>query len=696
MPPNNLSGFRKALSVAETPEKAADAFSNLTRELLHLSYYDEAKNAANNALAAALEVGSILQEARALYYLGRISFYRSEYQEALIYYLRSLTLFEIIGDKGRIAITLGNIGSVYRSLSDYASAVEYYHKALIIDEELQNWQGIANHTGNIGNVYLLLSDYPKALMYYHRSLALTEDLGNMSGVATHTCNLGNLYLYLHDYSNALEYYHKALAIQQKLGDKLSEAIYTGNIAGVYFHLKEYQKSLEYYHRALIMYEALGNKSGIAEMNGNIGTIYKQVVDYPQALRYHYKALLVNEEIGNKRGIATSTSGLGVVFTEKEFEGYDPIKAEQYLLRAVAIYQELGTKNELYTNYQLLSELYSETGDWAKAYTYHKLFHDLEKEVQSEEAKKQAEQLDYERKTAEHERQTAIERAKHEATEQLLHNVLPPSVAAKMLGGATLIAEKLGNVSVLFADIVGFTTLSQSITPEQLVEGLDLIFSEFDELAEKHGLEKIKTIGDAYMVVSGAPIPRTDHAQAIAQMAIEMVDALKKFEAIATGAPIEIRIGIHTGEAVAGVIGKKKFAYDLWGDAVNTASRMESHGVPGKIHCSEEFARELARRTPTQTLPQREGFQDSRPLSARFPLEEGFQDSSPLSAPFPLEEGFQDSSPLSAPFPLGEGRDGVLIARGEIDIRGKGKMKTYFLETVSSVSSQDSFGEVSSI
>lgn len=692
MPPNNLSGFRKVLFAAETPEKAADAFSNLARELLHLSHYDEAKNAANNALSAALEAGSILQEARALYYLGRISFYRSEYPEALIYYLRSLTLFEVIGDKGRIAITLGNVGSVYRSLSDYPSAVEYYHKALIIDEELHNWQGIANHTGNIGNVYLLLSDYPKALMYYHRSLALTEDLGNMSGVATHTCNLGNVYLYLHDYGNALEYYHKALTIQQKLGDKLSEAIYTGNIAGVYFHLKEYQKSLEHYHQALTMYEALGNKSGIAEMNGNIGTVYKDAADYPKALEHHYLALSMSEELGDKLSIATSTSGLGVVFTEKEFEGYDPIKAEQYLLRAIEIYQELGTKNELYTNYYLLSELYSETGKWEKAYTYHKLFHDLEKEVQSEEAKKQAEQLDYERKTAEREKQTAIERAKHEATEQLLHNVLPPSIATKMLGGATLIAEKLENVSVLFADIVGFTTLSQSITPEQLVEGLDLIFSEFDELAEKHGLEKIKTIGDAYMVVSGAPIPRADHVQAIAQMAVEMVEALKKFQAIATGAPIEIRIGIHTGQAVAGVIGKKKFAYDLWGDAVNTASRMESHGVPGKIHCSEEFARELARGNPTQTLPPREGFEDSLPVSA----EEGFQGNVSLSVPFSLEEGFQGDSPFSASFPLGEGRGGVLIARGEIDIRGKGKMKTYFLETASSVSSQDSSGEVSSM
>jgi adenylate cyclase len=139
--------------------------------------------------------------------------------------------------------------------------------------------------------------------------------------------------------------------------------------------------------------------------------------------------------------------------------------------------------------------------------------------------------------------------------------------------------------VLFADIVGFTALSSRTTPEVLVTMLDELFSLFDHLAEVHGLEKIKTIGDAYMAVAGIPEPRTDHAIAAARMALDMQAALQTYAA-RNGSDLAIRIGIHTGPVVAGVIGRKKLAYDLWGDTVNIASRMESHGIAGRIQISE--------------------------------------------------------------------------------------------------------------
>src|SRR6185369_12244634 len=160
---------------------------------------------------------------------------------------------------------------------------------------------------------------------------------------------------------------------------------------------------------------------------------------------------------------------------------------------------------------------------------------------------------------------------------------------------------------------------------ELVEGLDRIFSEFDTLAEKYGLEKIKTIGDAYMVVSGAPEPRADHADVLMQFAIEMLEVMKQFRSISTGEQIQLRIGIHSGEVVAGVIGKKKFAYDMWGDAVNTAARMESHGEPDKIHVSEDFHNSIVTNTLLTTI--------------------------------------------------------IFSPRGEMDIKGKGMMKTYFLEKI---------------
>lgn len=172
-------------------------------------------------------------------------------------------------------------------------------------------------------------------------------------------------------------------------------------------------------------------------------------------------------------------------------------------------------------------------------------------------------------------------AEQERSERLLLNVLPHSIAERLKHHTSTIAESFSDVTVLFADIVGFTEISDRISPCDLVELLNKIFSAFDQLAEDYGLEKIKTIGDAYMVVAGLPLPRADGADAIADMAIAMQQALYKLNA-QTGQSFRIRIGIANGPVVAGVIGIKKFIYDLWGDTVNMASRMESHGIPGCI------------------------------------------------------------------------------------------------------------------
>ena len=176
------------------------------------------------------------------------------------------------------------------------------------------------------------------------------------------------------------------------------------------------------------------------------------------------------------------------------------------------------------------------------------------------------------------------RRQQKQTERLLLNILPAAIADRLKQQPGTIADEFAEVTVLFADIVGFTELSAQTSPTKLVGLLNAIFSDFDRLAELHGLEKIKTIGDAYMVVGGLPVPQRNHAQAIAQMALDMQAAIADF-CDKTGKALSIRIGINTGPVVAGVIGIKKFSYDLWGDTVNTASRMESHGLAGQIQVS---------------------------------------------------------------------------------------------------------------
>ncbi|HEC24052.1 MAG TPA: adenylate/guanylate cyclase domain-containing protein, partial [Chloroflexi bacterium] len=207
-------------------------------------------------------------------------------------------------------------------------------------------------------------------------------------------------------------------------------------------------------------------------------------------------------------------------------------------------------------------------------------------------------------------------AERERSERLLLNILPAPVIERLKQQPETIADSFSDVTVLFADIVNFTKLAASIPPAELVDLLNRIFSTFDRLADQHGLEKIKTIGDAYMAVGGLPTPRADHAEAVAEMALDMQDAISRFEAV-NGNPFKLRMGINSGPVVAGVLGTKKFIYDLWGDTVNIASRMESQGIDGHIQV-------------TQVVYER--------LRDRYEFEE----------------------------------------RGPIDIRGKGKMPTYLL------------------
>ncbi|HEY9888198.1 MAG TPA: adenylate/guanylate cyclase domain-containing protein, partial [Candidatus Obscuribacterales bacterium] len=173
------------------------------------------------------------------------------------------------------------------------------------------------------------------------------------------------------------------------------------------------------------------------------------------------------------------------------------------------------------------------------------------------------------------------RQQRRQADRLLGNILPYQIATRLKTGTRTIAESFNEVTVLFADLVEFTAASGQMAPKELVELLNEVFSNFDRLAEKHGLEKIKTIGDAYMAAAGLPVPRPDHVDAVALMALDMQQAIAQFTR-PNGEPFQLRIGINTGPVIAGVIGMRKFAYDLWGDTVNIASRMETTGVAGRI------------------------------------------------------------------------------------------------------------------
>ena len=369
----------------------------------------------------------------------------------------------------------------------------------------------------------------------------------------------------------------------------------------------------------------------------IGIVQKIQRNFSSALEHCREALSIAKNIGDKKEYARNLYHIALLLYQKDFEYHDDKTGEEYHLEAIEILNSINNKYELYHVHKSLSELYSKQGRISDELYHFRKYHELEKEVQNEEAKKKAEQLDYERKTAEREKQLAVERAEAATVKRILHNTLPPIIADRLINNETFIADSYPNVSVLFMDLVNFTRIAAIIPPRHLIYLLNTIFSNADAVMEKHGLEKIKTIGDAYMAVAGAPVHQDDHVQRAALAAIDVMEAMNTLSVVIPEelgetswtehvGEIQVRIGLHCGESIGGVIGDKKFTFDLWGDAVNTASRMESHGEAGKIHVSEAFKNALV--------------QTQHAVSLQF------------------------------------------ISRGEIEIKGKGMMRTYFLEKMS--------------
>jgi len=520
--------------------------------------------------------------------------------------------------RSRALITLANSAKLK---GDFHRALDLARSALDIAEH-NHLPDIKATCQNIcGNVYVSLDNYALGLEYYVQALATLDELNDKFQVAQVMGNIGGVYGYLGNFDQALEYMGRALQAHEELSKKSDAAMDMGNIGGVYFFLGSYDKALEYLERALAIYEELGEKSPIADTTGNIGSVYLYLGNLTQAFDYFSRSLAKHEELGEKLAIAQVTGNIGSVYANLEFEGYDEKRAEEYFLKTIAMSAEIDSKRIQYEFHRSLSSLCERQKRWEESQIHFKHYHELYLEVQNEESTKQALLMEHRRKIEDSERDRQVKLARFQEQEKILHNILPQKIADRILEGEKLIADRLENVSVFFSDIVGFTKLSQNISPEELVGMLNEIFTEFDHIAHKHGLEKIKTIGDAYMAVAGAPLAQEDHAERAASFAIEVMQAMHDYRT-RTGNNLEIRVGLHSGHAVAGIIGENKFAYDLWGDAVNTASRMESHGEAGMIHVSEEFIHKLS-----------------------------------LSS-FHFQE------------------------RGEMHIKGKGMMKTYFLENIS--------------
>ncbi len=549
--------------------------------------------------------------------------------EALEYCREALQIAETFHDRGHIANISNTLGNIYQRQSSYSLAQENYTRAIHIHEELHDKAGLARVMGNLGNVYFALSDFSVALDYYSRALAIHEEVRDKSAMADVMGNIGSVYASLSDYTMALDYFTRTLALDEEVGNTAGAAQVLGNIGIVHRLLGNYKEALEYYNRALRIHEEVGNKASEALVTGNIGKLYIYVADYPLAYEYLMRALSLQETLDQKLMICTSKESLGGFFTIKENPNHDEARAEQFLLEAVAIHQELGTKN--YTLHKTLSELYEGQGRLAESLRHLKKYQHIKDEVQSEEATRSVALLEQNKEIGRRDKQLSVERAESQSMQKVLHQVLPVSIASRLMRGEK-IADYFQNVSILFADIVGFTPIASRMPAKAVLAFLNYVFGEFDRMVSDCGREKIKTIGDGYLAVAGAPVSCEDHAERIAKLAMEMSKDIILPEEIRKtlpkGAQFSLRIGIHTGPCFGGIVGENRFVYDIYSDAVNLAARMESHGEPGKIHISDDYCFHLQNRMDM----------------------------------------------------TGEDLGGIRFdEREEMEIKGKGRMRTYFLE-----------------
>jgi len=555
--------------------------------------------------------------------------------EGVKYAQMGLVLAEKLGWKKGIPLANNALGNNYITKSDFSKALNYFLIALKSDEELGDKYNIANDQGSISIVYSSQGNFPKSLEYLFKALKCFEELGDKDGIANCLGNIGILYQFLSDYPRALEYTFKALKINEEINDKSGIAANSGNIGLTYDYLGNYPKALEYEFKALKKNEELGDKYGIESNLGNIGRTYTNQGNYPGALAYSFKSLKIAEDLQDKSRMAANLGNIGSCYLNiaKDTTGKmiadtlipkgktaNLLKAIDYFNRDIKISKETGDLNTLQDCLNYLSDALERLGNYKEALESHKqymiykdsVFNADNKIKIANEGTKRAEELNQKQV----EINKIIQAKKHneqiffisgimvlviiifiifrnnkllsfekKKSEDLLLNILPAEVADELKTKGVADAKLYDPVTVLFTDFVGFTTAGQRMAPQQLVGELHACFKRFDEIISKYNIEKIKTVGDAYLAVSGLPAANPNHATDIVAAAIEISDFMLKRRERLGEATFGIRLGIHSGSVVAGIVGVKKFAYDIWGDTVNTAARMEQNSEAGKINIS---------------------------------------------------------------------------------------------------------------
>lgn len=535
--------------------------------------------------------------------LGMSYYFQGDWVNTLVEWEMALDVFESINDLNGVSNMLNNLGAVHYNGGDSQQALNFYLQSLEVAEDNSDSLRIVTALINIGSVYLVKeSGHDLAFSYYKRALPLTRKLEDSDAIGTVAVNLGEIYL----------------------GDTLSSdpALYYSKL----------DSALYYFETALDAYQnsATGN---VPMALNSIGKVHAARGDYDKAVKYQNEAFDLANAQDARLEMARTLLSLASTY---QMMGNNP-KAIKSFEQAEALSKEIEAYNLEFLAYNGLAEVYAKAMDYENAYRYLQQFvdikdiiynADMDKKLQSQTLSYEIEQKqdqilllekDQKLKEVELERQKAIRNGagiaglllliliaglynrykftrktnkiianEKKRSDDLLLNILPSETAEELKEKGSATPRFYPKVSVLFTDFKGFTKIAEKLTPQELVEELNECFVAFDYIIDKHNLEKIKTIGDAYMCAGGIPVANDLNPFDVVKAALEIKEFMEKLRAEREKRGLdfwELRIGVHTGPVIAGVVGKNKFAYDIWGDAVNTASRMESSGLPGEVNIS---------------------------------------------------------------------------------------------------------------
>lgn len=637
-------------------------------------------------------LGSAEALALAEFALGRCCLVSGEYQRAIEHWTRSQRMYEVLGDRTGVSRSIGSIGTAYWMMGDFQKTLEQYHQALQMHEELGEKKDAAIVIGNTGNVYFSTGDYAKALEYFRRALSMHEELNDLPGVARLTGSIANVYGSTGDYPQALEQYHKTVQMYEQVGDHAGLALFTCNLASIYDTTGDQEQALEYYQRALAINEALGDRAGVAIVKNNLGIFYANIGDLDRSLEFNQQALELYQALGNRAGtVSTMGDIVRVHLREHRDEEAARILDQQaqmvidsplvqavyhsnratlaeraddldaavaHVQAALKVVTDAGVKFSAAMQHKRLRDLAQHRNDFAAYIEHNNEYNRLNEEVRGKSATQKIAVLDAERKMEAERRERDKERA-------LLYGTLPKAIADRMIRGEDVTGDHFDHAAVMFLDIVGFTSNTSHMPPTDVVKMLENIFRSIDAICEQHNVIKIKTIGDSYMCLAhdgngelgmgnGSEQRTASPEQRVAAVAPAILqsefywphkdlhedlheDLLER---------LTFRIGIHSGPVTAGVIGTQRLQYDVWGDTVNVASRLESTSEPGRIHVSEAFASCLG-------------------------LRPRYDSSSPSG------EETKDVIPNAS-------EEWHVALRGKTEIKGKGLMTTYWLQATEQV------------